>query len=139
MKVALRLAAFGAAGASGIAPNLAVMWLLTSLGVHYLAAAVAATEVAILWNFVLVDLWVYRTRRSSARGWVRLARFAVLNNLDLAVRLPLLTVLVSYWGMPELLANVVTLGFAFVLRFAVTERFIYRAPSMLPAWRTTSS
>ncbi|MER7274152.1 GtrA family protein [Dactylosporangium sp. NPDC000244] len=130
----LRLAAFGAAGASGVLPNLAVMWLLSDrLGVHYLASAVAATEVAVLWNFVLVDSLVFRRRRAGRPWWSRLARFAVLNNLDLAVRLPLLTLLVATLHLSSVPANLATLAAAFVLRFAVTDRFIYREPAPEPA------
>lgn len=126
MKAVLRLAGFGAAGASGVLPNLAVMWLLVDhWHLHYLPAAVAATEVAICWNFVLVDLVVFRGRRS--RHWAgRFARFVALNNLDLAVRLPLLAALVSWAGLDELVANLVTLVLAFGLRFGITDRFIYR-------------
>ncbi|WP_426503702.1 GtrA family protein [Dactylosporangium sp. McL0621] len=125
----LRLAGFGAAGASGVLPNLAVMWLLSNrLGVHYVAAAVAATEVAIAWNFVLVDTLVYRKRRTARPWWVRLTRFAVLNNLDLAVRLPLLTLLVGSLHVDEVGANLATLVAAFALRFTLTDRFIYRPP-----------
>ncbi|WP_238011903.1 GtrA family protein [Dactylosporangium sp. AC04546] len=124
----LRLAGFGAAGASGVLPNLAVMWLLVDhLHVHYLPAAVVATEVAICWNFALVDLVVFRARRT--RPWpARFARFVLLNNADLAVRLPLLAALVSWWGANELVANLATLVVAFVLRFGITDRFIYRRP-----------
>jgi dolichol-phosphate mannosyltransferase len=130
----LRVAAFGAAGASGVLPNLAVMWLLSGrLGVHYLPAAVVATEVAIVWNFVLVDQLVFRRRRTARPWWARFGRFAVLNNLDLAVRLPLLALLVAVLHVHELLANVATLAAAFVLRYAVTDRFIYRAPAPSPA------
>lgn len=130
----LRLAGFGAAGASGVLPNLAVMWLLTDrLGAHYLPAAVAATEVAILWNFVLVDQLVFRNRRAARRWWARLSRFAVLNNLDLAVRLPLLTLLVTALHADSLAANLATLVAAFVLRFALTDRFIYRPPAPAPS------
>jgi dolichol-phosphate mannosyltransferase len=125
----LRLAGFGAAGASGVLPNLAVMWLLSDrLGVHYVAAAVAATEVAIAWNFVLLDTLVYRKRRTARRWWARLTRFAVLNNLDLAVRLPLLTLLVGSLHLDEVGANLATLVAAFALRFTLTDRFIYRPP-----------
>jgi dolichol-phosphate mannosyltransferase len=132
----LHLAGFGAAGASGILPNLAVMWLLVDhLHVHYLPAAVAATEVAICWNFVLVDLVVFRARRG--RHWAaRFGRFLVLNNLDLAVRLPLLAALVSWFGVNEVLANLVTIVLAFGLRFGITDRFIYShapAPAPVPA------
>ncbi|MFF5228557.1 GtrA family protein [Dactylosporangium sp. NPDC000521] len=131
MKSLLRMAGFGAVGASGVLPNLAVMWLLVDhWHLHYLPAAVAATEVAICWNFVLVDFVVFRDRRG--RHWTgRLARFVALNNLDLAVRLPLLALLVSWAGVDELAANSATLVLAFALRFAVTNRFIYR-PAPLP-------
>ena len=132
MKALLRVAGFGAVGASGVLPNLAVMWLLFDhWHLHYLPAAVVATEVAICWNFVLVDLVVFRSRRE--RHWTgRFARFVVLNNLDLAVRLPLLALLVSWAGVNELVANLVTLALAFGLRFGVTDRFIYR-PAPAPS------
>ena len=131
MRLLLRMAGFGAVGASGVLPNLAVMWLLIDhWHLHYLPAAVAATEVAICWNFVLVDLVVFRDRRG--RPWTgRLARFVALNNLDLAVRLPLLALLVAWAGVDELAANLVTLVLAFALRFGITNRFIYR-PAPLP-------
>jgi putative flippase GtrA len=126
VKSLLRLAGFGAVGASGVLPNLAVMWLLVDhWHLHYLPAAVIATEAAICWNFALVDQVVYRNRRE--RHWTgRFTRFVVLNNLDLAVRLPLLAVLVSWAGIDELVANLATLVLAFGLRFGVTDRFIYR-------------
>jgi dolichol-phosphate mannosyltransferase len=117
----LRFAGFGAAGASGVLPNLAVMWLLSDrLGAHYLPAAVAATEVAIVWNF-------FRRRRTARPWWTRFGRFALLNNLDLAIRLPLLALLVTFTHTNEILANLATLVAAFALRYAVTDRFIYRA------------
>jgi len=122
----IRLAGFGAVGASGVLPNLATMWLLVSvLRVHYLPAAVAATEVAVAWNFVLVDLVLYRGRRGRTRP-ARLARFLLLNNVDLVIRLPVLAGLVSWLHVDELVANVVTIGAAFALRFAVTDRLIYQ-------------
>jgi dolichol-phosphate mannosyltransferase len=129
----LRFAGFGAAGASGVLPNLAVMWLLSDrLGAHYLPAAVAATEVAIVWNFVLVDQLVFRRRRTARPWWTRLGRFALLNNLDLAIRLPLLALLVTFTHTNEVLANLATLVAAFALRYAVTDRFIYRAADPVP-------
>jgi putative flippase GtrA len=129
----LRLAGFGAVGASGLLPNLVTMWLLVDvLHLHYLPAAVVATEVAIGWNFALVDLVVYRVRRRGTLP-ARLARFLLLNNADLVVRLPALTVLVTWLHLDDLLANLVTIAAAFALRFAVTDRLIYtgRAGNMI--------
>ncbi|GAB3666047.1 glycosyltransferase family 2 protein [Nocardioides korecus] len=57
---------FAAVGLTGLLVNVAVMWLLAdprTLHLNYLAAAVATTQVASSWNFVLVDRLVYRGRK----------------------------------------------------------------------------
>lgn len=115
---------FGAVGLSGFAPNLALLWLLTDqFGVHYLPAAVAANQVGIAWNFVLVDLLFQHRRRRRWAG--RLGSFFALNNADLLVRIPLLAVLVGYLGLGVLAGTVLTLVLMFVVRFLVTDRVIY--------------
>jgi dolichol-phosphate mannosyltransferase len=121
-----RAVAFGAVGASGIAPNLVISWLLTSMfGVHYLPSAVIASQVAIGWNFLLIDRVVFRHRRT--RHWSgRFGRFVVLSNVDLVLRLPALALLVELVGMNFLIATLATLVAAFALRFLVTDRAIYR-------------
>jgi dolichol-phosphate mannosyltransferase len=125
----IRLAGFGVVGASGVLPNLATMWLLVSvLHVHYLPAAVVATEVAVGWNFVLTDLVLYRGRRGRTLP-ARLARFLLLNNADLVIRLPVLAALVTWLRVDQLVANVVTIAAAFALRFLVTDRLIYQDPA----------
>lgn len=120
-----RTLAFGAIGLSGFLPNLGVLWLLnTVLGLHYVPSAVLSTQVAILWNFALIDLLVFTgARRRRLR--LRLLSFALLNNVDLAVRIPLLALLVEQAGMGVLPATAVTLVAAFAVRFLVTDRLIY--------------
>jgi dolichol-phosphate mannosyltransferase len=119
-----RALAFGAVGASGILPNLFSSWLLTGVGVHYLPAAVVANQIAIAWNFALIDRVVFRHRRT--RHWSgRFGRFAVLSNVDLVLRLPALALLVDGVGMNFLLATLATLVGAFALRFLITDRTIY--------------
>jgi dolichol-phosphate mannosyltransferase len=129
-----RMLAYGAIGLSGVLPNLAALWLLTSLfGLHYLAAAVVANQIAIGWNFALTDLLVFRDRR---RGGLlaRCYRFAALGNADLVLRIPLLAVLVGEVGMGYLSATVVTLGAMFLLRFTILDRLIYvRTAKPVPA------
>jgi dolichol-phosphate mannosyltransferase len=120
-----RTLAFGAIGLSGFVPNLGVLWLLTSvLGLHYVPAAVLSTQVAIFWNFALLDLLVF----TEARRWRlrrRLLSFVLLNNIDLVLRIPLLTLLVEQVGLGVLPGTAVTLLAAFALRFLVTDRMIY--------------
>jgi dolichol-phosphate mannosyltransferase len=120
-----RMLAFGIIGLSGFAPNLAALWLLSgSLGIHYLLAEVLANQVAVAWNFLLLDLLVFRDRRY--RHWAgRFGKFLVLANADLIARIPLLGLLVTRLHMNVLLATAITLTAASGVRFVITDRLIY--------------
>jgi dolichol-phosphate mannosyltransferase len=121
----VRILGFGLVGLSGFVPNLAVLWLLNSgYGMHYLPAAVISTQVAILWNFVFLELLVFTDQRRWRVGG-RLLSFFALNNVDLVARLPLLALLVERGGIAVVPATAVTLLGAFVLRFLITDRLIY--------------
>jgi dolichol-phosphate mannosyltransferase len=123
----VRTIAFGTVGLSGFIPNLLVLWLLTSIGgLHYAVAAVLSTQVAIVWNFILLDLFVFTGKhRWGVRG--RFGSFLLLNNVDLLLRIPLLALLVERFGFGILTGTVVTLVAAFGFRFLVTERLVYLA------------
>jgi dolichol-phosphate mannosyltransferase len=120
-----RKLAFGAVGLSGLLPNLSVLWLLTALfAVPYALAAVLATQVAIGWNFLLIDRVVF-TGACRWGWWWRFGSFAVLNNADLLWRIPMLVLLVDTARVAVLPATVVTLLVAFAARFVITDRLIY--------------
>jgi dolichol-phosphate mannosyltransferase len=123
----LRMLAFALIGLSGLLPNQAVLWLLTSLaGVHYAAAAVLANVVAVGWNFALADTLLYRNHRR--RGFLgRSTRFFLLGNADLLLRIPLLALLVSGAHLGVLASNLATLVASFVVRFLISEKIIYLA------------
>jgi dolichol-phosphate mannosyltransferase len=119
-----QMLAFGLIGISGLAPNLLVLALLSSIGVHYLPAAIAANQIGIVWNFLLLDQFLWRQWR---RGhWLtRLCRYMLVSNVDLLLRIPMLAALVSVVGLGPLTATVVTLVLMFALRFIVTRRVVY--------------
>ena len=119
--------AFGLIGVSGFVPNLATLWLLSKpLGMNYLLAEVLANQVAIIWNFLLLDFVLFHHRRHN--HWTgRFGKFLVLANSDLVARIPLLGLLVAHAHMNVLVATAVTLIAAFGARFVVTDRFIYLA------------
>jgi dolichol-phosphate mannosyltransferase len=120
-----RKLAFGAAGLSGFLPNLSALWLLTAVfAVPYALATVFATQVAIGWNFLLIDRFMATDACRWGWGW-RLGSFAALNNADLLLRIPLLVALVEITRIPLLPATAVTLLVAFAVRFLITDRLIY--------------
>jgi putative flippase GtrA len=125
-----RLILFGTIGLSGFVPNLVVLFLVTEfLEINYAVAAVVATQVAITWNFLLVDQLVYRLFRCGS--WYRRAgQFLTLNNVDLSVRIPVLAALVEFAKVDYMVATVATLVMMFALRFAATDRVIYRLPRL---------
>lgn len=120
-----RAAAFGTVGLTGILANSLAFLAAEAAGLHYLFAALVATQVSTLWNFAGTDLLVYRGPKR--RGLLpRLLPFAAVNELLLLARLPLITVLVAL-GSAAVVANLLTLLLAFVLRFAVSERLFRRS------------
>ncbi|MCM3884831.1 glycosyltransferase [Frankia sp. R82] len=129
-----RAARFALVGASGTLPNLLGTAALHHLGLHYLAAAIIATQVAIAWNFVGCELLVWDRREGSRRR--RYPAFALLNNLDLVIRLPLLALLVGRWGLGVGVATLLSLAAAVLARYLVVDRLVYRPrPTSRPAGR----
>jgi putative flippase GtrA len=63
-------------------------------------------------------------------AWRRLAGFLVLNNAMLAVRAPVLTLLVALLGLHYLVANVGSLLVMALARYGASERWIWAAPRL---------
>jgi len=124
-----RLLRFAMVGGSGVVVNLKVLALLLRAHVgafwagRQAAAAIIATQVAIGWNFVLTERWVFRGR---ARHWAgRLFPFWVLNCAALVAQLPLAARLRPLLGGSYLLATAAALAILILARFAVCDRLLY--------------
>jgi cellulose synthase/poly-beta-1,6-N-acetylglucosamine synthase-like glycosyltransferase/putative flippase GtrA len=124
-----RATGFLTVGLSGAVVNTAALSLFTR-GSHlqYLWASAAATQIAIGWNFVWLDRWVFAHPGDApaAGRWRRFARFWLLNIGLLPVQLGLMALLVTGWRMSAELANVLVLGVVFVARYLVSSRWVYR-------------
>ncbi|WP_217246943.1 glycosyltransferase [Streptomyces sp. AC602_WCS936] len=128
-----RMVVFGLIGLSGFIPNLAALWALTEAGVHYLPAEIAANQFGVAWNFLLLERLLFRDRRRHRHWADRTARFALIANADLVLRIPLIALLVGQFGLAVLPATALALVITFVLRFAGTEALVY-----LPRRRRTA-
>lgn len=117
---------FGLVGASGLAVNQTAFAALTEVGaVHYLLAAMVATQVSSLWNFLWTDRWVFGDRSPRQGRARRFAGYLALNNTTLLLRLPLLAFLSEVAGLHYLWSNLVTLLVLFVARFVIAEGWIW--------------
>lgn len=122
-----RMSRFAIIGGFGAVVNVAMVWLMTRLGVQYVAAAVVAAEATIVMNFVLQERFVFRDLRHEGRStFSRFWRSFLFNNVETALRLPVVTVLVSTMHVAAWLATAVTLLVAFLARFAFHARVVYR-------------
>jgi dolichol-phosphate mannosyltransferase len=139
--VALRLAAAGRAGrlmrfalvgGSGVLVNLLVLAVLLrvtpgAIGTGtsgHIVAAVAATQVAVGWNFALTERWVFPGR--PGHWMARLLPFWVLNCAALLAQLPLAARLQPLLGASYVLATGAALVILMLARFAVCDRWLYR-------------
>ncbi|MGA5424238.1 glycosyltransferase [Streptomyces lavendulocolor] len=120
-----RMVAFGLIGLTGFVPNLAALYLLTGAGLHYLPAEILANQFGVAWNFLLIEVLLFRDRRHHRRLADRAGRFALLANADLVLRIPLIALFVGQLHLAVLPATALALLTTFVLRFAGTEALVY--------------
>jgi dolichol-phosphate mannosyltransferase len=103
-----RFTRFAAVGASGVLVNNGVLYLAVErVHLYPVAAAVLATETAILSNFTLNDRWTFRDIKNSRKWLGRLAHYnaVVLGGLVIAVLT--LFALTSWLHVHYLIANLV--------------------------------
>ncbi|MGW7411204.1 glycosyltransferase [Streptomyces sp. NPDC054863] len=122
-----RMVVFGLIGLSGFVPNLALLWVLNGPGgIHYAPAEIIANQAGLLWNFLLVDAFLYRTQRGERRLPARLLSFAVVGNADLLARIPLAALLVTTASLAPVPATALSMVIVFAGRFLVVDRWLYR-------------
>jgi dolichol-phosphate mannosyltransferase len=133
-----RVSSFAVVGALGAIVNLVLVWLLSTWGLNYLLAALLAAEVTIIGNFLLQERFVFRDMITGAGG--RLRRFAMsvgFNNVDAAIRIPALLLLVGMWRVPVVIGTAITLVIAFAARYAFHLRLVYGRRQAAPAETAT--
>lgn len=119
---------FALVGAFGLVVNLAVLYALIGMGTNYVLGSILATEVAIASNFLMQERFVFHDKlHDSSHVWRhRLWRVVAYNNVDNAVRIPLLILLVERAHLDAVLAQAITLVVSFTARFYYTSRMVYR-------------
>ncbi|WP_308291596.1 glycosyltransferase [Microbacterium sp. G2-8] len=121
-----KMSAYALIGAVGAVANVAIVWALTALGMGYLWAAIVAAEVTIVGNFLLAEHFVFRDLRGQARAfWRRFAISFTFNNVESAVRIPIMAVMVERLGMASPVATAITLAVAFLVRFTFHSLVVY--------------
>jgi dolichol-phosphate mannosyltransferase len=112
----VQLFKFGAVGVSGYAVNLVVFAVFTqALGVHHIAAAIAAFCVAVTNNFFWNRHWTFEAGEGHA-GF-QAARFFTVSIVGLGVNLAVLALLVDVLGLSELPSQALAVAVAMPVNF----------------------
>lgn len=121
-----KMSLFALIGAIGAAVNLGIMWALTTAGMPYIWAAVIGAEVTIIGNFVLQERFVFADMRTDARAvGVRFASSFAFNNVEAALRIPLMALMVESWHISSVFATAISLIVAFFARFLFHSLVVY--------------
>lgn len=129
------LVRFGLVGASGVLVNLAVLvatlrftGLPQSAAWHACAEALA-TQVAILWNFGLTEMWVFPTAAVvRAPRLVRFSGYWLASMVALAVQLPLTAAFVRVLPIGYAISTALSLLLLVVARYLVCRGVLYGRP-----------
>jgi putative flippase GtrA len=128
---------FGAVGSLGVSVQLSMLALLKGfLGVHYLAATVAAVETAILHNFFWHERWTWGDRGlSGAPGRLsRLARFnSTTGMISILGNVLFMKIFVGELGLHYLLGNVASIASCAVANFLVSDRLVFLPVGIAPS------
>ncbi len=130
-----RMVRFAAVGAIGTVLNLAVLAVLVHgpIAMAYVPAAILAAEVSILHNFFMQERFVFRDLQRG-RWSRRFLQFVGFNNIEAALRVPALVLLVEVLHLGAVPGQALLLAVAFLGRFLFTSRVVYRpaAVAVLP-------
>jgi putative flippase GtrA len=130
VRVASRIGIFSLVGVIGYVLQTGVLWLLVGrLRMAVVPATLAATEAAVLHNFVWHIGWTWADRPAGPRAsLVRLLRFNVANGgVSLLGGAALMALLVHGLGVHYLVANLVTVLACSVVNFAASDLWVFRA------------
>ena len=130
-------AKFMVVGAVGVIVNEGLLLTLQATGMYLLYASVIAIEVSILSNFFLNDLWTFRDRRSGSMAG-RLVKFNLLMLAGLVVNAAVLDLGVDY-GISAAVANLIGIGVAFVVRYALSVKYAWMSTESIETGQTPVS
>lgn len=121
-----KMSLFALIGAIGAAANLGIMWVLTVAGVPYIWAAIIGAEATIIGNFLLQERFVFADMRTDARALgIRFASSFTFNNVEAALRIPVMVLMVESWHISSVLATGLSLIVAFFARFLFHSLVVY--------------
>jgi dolichol-phosphate mannosyltransferase len=122
---------FGLVGATGLLVNYALLYLLVEVGgVNHLAAAVLATEAAILSNYMLNNLWTFADARPSTTWIRRVSQYNFFCLGGLVISVVTLAMLTYLLRVHYLVAYIFAIGVATLWNYTANRYWTWPATSL---------
>jgi len=115
---------FALVGASGILVNEGLLWLLVTLLFPVYLASILAIESSILSNFMLNDIWTFKSKRTG-KWYTRCLKYHASVAMGGIVNYVVLLALVSL-GLNYLVANLFGIILGFVVNYTLSEKVVWR-------------
>ncbi|MEM3398748.1 MAG: GtrA family protein [Nitrososphaerota archaeon] len=117
---------FNVVGAIGVIVNMCSYilfkdWLL----VHYMVAGALATEISIINNFILNDIWTFKNRNPKMGLLLRAGVFHLSRLFGMGVTLGSLYVLVDLLKLNDLLAYFISTGLGVLANFYTSDVYVW--------------
>jgi dolichol-phosphate mannosyltransferase len=133
-----RFPKFAAVGLSGVAVDMAILWLLRErMGWSLTVSKLIAAETAMASNFLWNDLWTFGdVARRQGYGMAQLRRFLRFNAIcaaGLALSVGLLEMQVGIFKMNPYLANAIAIGVTTGWNFWMNKVFSWGSPRLAAA------
>lgn len=125
------MAKFALIGALGAVMNLLIMLALVDLGMEYMGAAIVASEITIISNFVMQERYVFND--GAVRQHPVSRRFLhsfTFNTTESFIRTPFLWCLVELTHIASPVAQGLALTASFFLRYAFHQKLVYAKASV---------
>jgi len=122
---------FNIVGGVGVLVNMAAFHLFYNLlTIHHMVSGALATELAIINNFILNDLWTFRGREVKMGVWMRLIIFHASRLLGMAVTLATLYILSDILGLDVLFSYLISIALGVLANFYTSDVYVWaRQPS----------
>jgi len=130
-----RLIQFGAVGVSGVAVNMAGVWLAllalagtaTAPGLQDAIASAAGIVISILTNFLLNDLWTWGDRSKSSPWLSRLLRYYAVSAAAGGVQFSVAVALSALVGLDIYLAQLAGIVLGTGINYVANNRWTFRS------------
>lgn len=119
---------FASVGATGAIVNLVLLWALTSYGhVYYLASAVIAIEISIIWNFILNTKITFKYKFVDRNSTIyALIKYHLTSLFGSLINLSVLFILTEFFKSHYLISEFIAIMLAFGFNYLISANYVWR-------------